>query len=318
MPYDGENRKQGPKVSRRGVTSRTGPQVKDGPMVTRIRGTAHTRHPFPPRTLHVRAWALVCLLLSGCGTFGTGYLFGQDGAPEHPVDVASIPNAVPKVEPRSSYGNPASYTVDGHTYYVLHDSHGYDRRGIASWYGTKFHQHRTSSGEEYDMYAMTAAHRTLPLPTYVQVTNLQNGATVIVKVNDRGPFLPNRLIDLSYAAAAKLGMLATGTAPVEVRAIDPVQYARRQRRLKKHRAAPERYALYLQVGAFADRRNAEQLGAHVKRIATEKVHITSVQIANEQTVYRVRIGPLPDVDHADDLADKLARHGIKEADIVVD
>jgi len=168
------------------------------------------------------------------------------------------------------------------------------------------------------MYAMTAAHKTLPLPTFVQVTNLRNGRKVIVKVNDRGPFLHNRLIDLSYAAAARLDMLGTGTAPVEVRAIDPKAYARRKREQAQRRRPAPRYALYLQVGAFSDRHNAEQLRAHLSYIAADKVHITPARLNDREKVFRVRIGPLPDVDHADSLADKLSRHGIKKANLVVD
>ena len=128
-------------------------------------------------------------------------------------------------EPLSRYGNPESYVVYGKTYHTLSSSKGYKERGAASWYGTKFHGKRTSSGEPYDLYAMTAAHKTLPLPTYVEVTNLKNGRTVIVKVNDRGPFHDDRLIDLSYAAAAKLDILPYGTGEVEVRAIDPTKMA---------------------------------------------------------------------------------------------
>ena len=166
------------------------------------------------------ATALLAALLTGCGTLQ------KDRAPSGGVDLSRIPDAVPKPEPRSRYGNPESYEVNGQHYYVLESSSGYFERGTASWYGEKFHGRRTSSGERYDMYAMTAAHRTLPLPTYVQVTNLRNGRSVVVRVNDRGPFHDNRLIDLSYVAAAKLDMLESGTAPVEVRAIDPLQGSR--------------------------------------------------------------------------------------------
>jgi rare lipoprotein A len=263
------------------------------------------------------AFVAVILTTGGCGALGTpGFLEG-DGAPPHPMDVAAIPNSIHKVEARSQYGDPQSYTIDGQRYYVLHTSTGYAERGVASWYGTKFHNRRTSSGEDYDMYAMTAAHKTLPLPTYVQVTNLNNGAKVIVKVNDRGPFLRNRLIDLSYAAAAKLGMLDTGTAPVEVRAIDPKTFAQRRQPPAQHTTVPEKYALYLQVGAFLDRQNAEQLRSHIKEISPDQVRITTAQLDNDKLVYRVRIGPLPDVNHADSLADTLSQHGYKEASLVV-
>ena len=138
-----------------------------------------------------------------------------------PPAAASAPDAIPRLEPRARYGNPPFYDVFGKRYYVLSSSVGYWERGVASWYGPGFHKERTSTGEPYDMYGMTAAHKTLPLPAYVRVTNLQNGRSIVVRVNDRGPFVGNRIIDLSYTAAAKLDMLRNGTAMVEVRAIDP-------------------------------------------------------------------------------------------------
>ncbi len=144
--------------------------------------------------------------------------------PATPPPVATpptIPDAVPKVEPLSRYGNPPFYDVYGKRYYVLSSSVAYLERGVASWYGPGFHQVRTSNGETYDMYGMSAAHKTLPLPAYVRVTNLENGRSVVVRVNDRGPFVGNRIIDLSYTAAARLDMLRNGTAMVEVRGIDP-------------------------------------------------------------------------------------------------
>jgi len=133
----------------------------------------------------------------------------------------SVPDAIPRIERRARSGNPPFYDVFGKRYYVLSSSVGYWERGVASWYGPGFHKVRTSTGEPYDMYAMTAAHKTLPLPAYVRVTNLLNGRSVVVRVNDRGPFVGNRIIDLSYTAAAKLDMLRNGTAMVDVRTIDP-------------------------------------------------------------------------------------------------
>jgi rare lipoprotein A len=143
------------------------------------------------------------------------------GVPPPPNDPFAIPDAVPKFEPRARSGNPPFYEVFGKRYYVMASSLGYIERGVASWYGPGFHAERTSVGEPYDMYGMTAAHKTLSLPTYVRVTNLQNNRSIVVRVNDRGPFVGNRIIDLSYTAAAKLDMLRKGTAFVEVRAIDP-------------------------------------------------------------------------------------------------
>lgn len=145
----------------------------------------------------------------------------KDGPPNFYVDETKVPDAVPKVEPLSKNGNMRYYHVFGKRYYTMRNSKNYKAVGTASWYGTKFHSRHTSSGERYDMLAMTAAHKTLPLPTYVEVTNLRNHRKVIVKVNDRGPFESNRLIDLSYVAAKKLGMLGHGTTKVQIRAIDP-------------------------------------------------------------------------------------------------
>lgn len=141
--------------------------------------------------------------------------------PRNAPDVNQIPDAVPRAEPRSAFGNPPYYTVGGRRYAVLPSASGYVERGVASWYGTEFHGLRTSTGESYDMFAMTAAHKTLPLPCYARVTNLSNGRSVVVRINDRGPFVANRIIDLSYSAAARLDMIRSGTAFVEVDVLNP-------------------------------------------------------------------------------------------------
>ena len=163
---------------------------------------------------------LTCVIALGLGACTSGswqqnsrYSQAQDTAPAQHIDVSSVKDAVPRPEPYSRYGNPPSYVVLGKRYHTLGSSDNYRERGIASWYGTKFHGHRTSSGESYDMYKMSAAHKSLPLPTYARVTNLGNGKSVIVKINDRGPFHENRLIDLSYAAASRLDILGKGTGP---------------------------------------------------------------------------------------------------------
>jgi rare lipoprotein A len=153
----------------------------------------------------------------------------HDGPPEDDLDVSHIPNATPQLEAVSRYGNPAHYEVFGQKYKTMQHSLGYEAEGTASWYGRKFHGKRTSCGEPYDMYAMTAAHKSLPLPTYARVTNVKNGKEVIVKINDRGPFVKDRLIDLSYAAAKKLGIHATGTGKVKIEAIDPVAWNKEQK-----------------------------------------------------------------------------------------
>jgi rare lipoprotein A len=141
--------------------------------------------------------------------------------PRNAPDVYQVPDAVPRDEPRSAFGNPPFYYVAGHRYVVLPSANGYVERGVASWYGTEFHGLRTSTGEPYDMFAMTAAHKTLPLPCYARVTNLSNGRSVVVRINDRGPFVANRIIDLSYSAAARLDIIRNGTGFVQVEVLTP-------------------------------------------------------------------------------------------------
>jgi rare lipoprotein A len=172
----------------------------------------------------ILAVVIAIAVLSACSSRGPRY-YQDDGPGTNAPDVSKIPDAVPRAEPLSTSGN-NPYVVFGHRYVPLSTASGYHATGIASWYGRKFHGQRTSNGERYNMYTMTAAHRTLPLPSYVRVRNLANNREVIVRVNDRGPFLHNRLIDLSYAAAARLGVIKTGTARVEVTAVGPGDYRR--------------------------------------------------------------------------------------------
>ena len=265
--------------------------------------------------------ALISLLISGCSS--SRYSQSQDSAPDKDIDVSHIPNPVPRAEPKSKYGNPDSYVVNGKRYYVMGSNHNFSERGVASWYGKKFHGHRTSSGETYDMYQMTAAHKNLPLPTYVEVYNLRNHRSVIVRVNDRGPFHHSRIIDLSYAAAKKLGITASGTGMVEIRTIDPNQqneprYARKSPAKKtiSNNHAEIEYRLFLQVGAFVSRNNAEQLRS---RLLAE---IDSLNVntgySEEKNIYRVRIGPLSSVEQADELATRIASLGFSTPHIVVD
>lgn len=253
----------------------------------------------------------------------------QDAAPAKPVDVSTVADAIPREEPKSRYGNPDSYQVLGKRYYTKDSSEGYTARGIASWYGTKFHGHRTSSGEPYDMYKMTAAHKTLPLPTYARVTNLDNGKTVVVKINDRGPFHDNRVMDLSYAAASRLDILGEGTGLVEISAITPQEPANivvSRADLQSPPAAETRTAtssghkpsLYLQVGAFVSRDNAERLKNRLNTsLPTEQTQIFAAQ-ANLKQVYRVRIGPLESVESADKLASSLSAQGFGKPQVVID
>jgi len=277
--------------------------------------------------------ALIGVLLAGCssGQYSSSrYSQAQDAAPYQAIDVSTVKDAVPRVEPKSRYGNPSSYVVLGKRYHTLTSSNNYRARGIASWYGTKFHGHRTSSGDPYDMYMMSAAHKTLPLPTYVRVSNLRNGKSVIVKVNDRGPFHDNRLIDLSYAAASRLGILGKGTGLVEVEAIDPRVYAANQpvRRVAasqpkiSHRTAGTAHqampSLYLQLGAFSSRGNAERLQARLDSSELPGELRITESISDHKPVFRLRIGPLANVETADRLTRMLTDQGISSPHVVID
>ncbi len=263
------------------------------------------------------------LLLSACGAIKITPS-SSDTAPDKQIDVSNIPNAIPKKEARSRYGNPKSYVVFDKRYYVMESSKGFVEKGIASWYGTKFHGRRTSSGETYDMYAMTAAHKNLPLPTYVKVTNLNNGKTIIVKVNDRGPFHENRVIDLSYTAAIKLDIIKNGTGLVEVRAIEPGQAIP----ASSGDGAPVKAAsvsnvngqaeagFFIQVGSFGLLANAESLRKKLSPLGEHLLKISQT-IVDGKTLYRVKIGPLTDIDHSDSIISNLEDYGVSEHRIVV-
>jgi rare lipoprotein A len=228
-------------------------------------------------------WALLFItvfLLTACAGDGGRQKETADGPSSRTVRAEDVRDARPRPEPRARYGNRSPYEVLGKRYTVMDSSDGYRERGIASWYGSKFHGRRTSSGEPYDMHLATAAHRSLPLPTYAEVTNLDNGQKVVVKINDRGPFHEDRLIDLSYGAAVKLGMAASGTARVEVRAISfdsprPVTPA-----------VKVADGTFLQVGAFGNRESAEHLAG---RMMAE--HLQPVSIQHGNNLYKVWIGP---------------------------
>jgi rare lipoprotein A len=258
-----------------------------------------------------------------------------DYGPDHPVDVSNVHDAVPTDVTPSKSGNPSNYTVLGQSYTLLPACKGYHDRGIASWYGMQFNGGRTSDGETYDMYAMTAANKVVPIPCYARVTNLKNGKSVIVKINDRGPFVANRLIDLSYAAASKLGMLGSGTALVEVQAVGPgdlpppavtapaavTAVPGLPASALATPAVPPPPAIgnpqiYLQVGAYAARANADNT---VTKLTAGGVSRAFVEPAGEgaRTLYKVRIGPLADVDAVDKLTASLAQLGFKDVQIVI-
>jgi rare lipoprotein A len=262
--------------------------------------------------------AAVALLLGGC-SLGAQRVKPTPApppaplpAPPPPANVEAIPDAVPRAEPRSAHGNPPFYEVLGHRYFVLASADGYTERGVASWYGPSFHGGNTSSGESYNMYGMTAAHKTLPLPTYARVTNLRNGKSVVVRINDRGPFVANRLIDLSYSAAAKLDMLREGTTLVEVRTLTPGV----PDELTRNVAAPPP-ALYVQAGAFADPDNAQRLLARLQAAGITGAFVLS-PIAGHSHLFRVRLGPVTSVADFDQLAARLQALGIADARLAND
>jgi rare lipoprotein A len=221
---------------------------------------------------------LAVLLLAACAGEKKKEAEPGDGPSSRSMTAADVKDAVPASEPLARYGNHSPYTVLGKTYTVLPTSKGYHERGIASWYGSKFHGRRTSSGEVYDMHLATAAHKSLPLPTYAEVTNLDNGRKMIVKINDRGPFHEDRIIDLSYAAAIKLGVDQTGTARIDVRAID----------VKRSKRAAVKVAdgTFLQVGAFSKRKTADALAG--KMLAAQ---LKPVSVQKSRGLYKVWIGP---------------------------
>ncbi|MBI5428893.1 MAG: septal ring lytic transglycosylase RlpA family protein [Nitrosomonadales bacterium] len=282
---------------------------------------------------------LAALLLAACGSTpqrkgagvatapaGGGYLAGDGPGADAPADIDAIPDAVPRSEPLHRYAN-RPYVALGKSYTPLTSPGNFKERGIASWYGKKFHGQRTSSGETYDMYAMSAAHPTLPLPSYARVTNLANQKSVIVRVNDRGPFLHDRVIDLSYTAAHKLGILGNGSAEVEVESLAPaatmgslktdvvqirplesaVPVAVTPQPLDVLPLESSDTRVYLQLGAFESQQNAE---AFMEKMRNELGNTgKQFRLSGKDGMVRVHIGPYASVSearsNADSLEDKL-------------
>ena len=269
--------------------------------------------------------AISCLAIAACG----GNKIKGDGPPSGSTRIPDLPgDAVPRPEPRSKYGNGPVYEVFGKRYPVMPSADGYRERGVASWYGKKFHGNLTSNRETYDMYAMTAAHKTLPLPTYVRVRNLRNNKSIVVRVNDRGPFVHNRIIDLSYSAALKLDMITDGTSLVEVTAInfDQPQGDRPTRISSPSVPSAEPVAtiapvasnnVYVQVGAFGDRANAER---RLEALSLAKIDNAFIheEHSTDRVLYRVRIGPVADVVQYDVLVEELENIGITDPYLITD
>jgi rare lipoprotein A len=263
---------------------------------------------------------LLALLLAACGTAPkkaeapSGKYYLDDGPPENvPDNLAQVPDAVPRDEPFHRFAN-RPYTVFGQTYVPVVNKEPAKQRGLASWYGKKFHGQKTSSGETYDMFAMTAAHKTFPIPSYARVTNVKNRLSVVVRVNDRGPFHPGRIIDLSYAAAAKIGIVNAGSALVEVERVFEAVGARAEPArpgevqpvplaIETPMVAQETAGLWIQLGAFASAESADSFREHVVRELPWMLE--PVQVASRDGVHRVRLGPYRSRDEAAAIADKV-------------
>lgn len=249
---------------------------------------------------------LLALVLAACtsqpeSTTTSRYQHTSDSAPPRPITPADVHDAVPRPDPILSVGNASPYTINGVTYKVLDNHQGYSVRGTASWYGAKFHGHETSNGEIYDLYLASAAHKTLPIPCYVQVTNLGNGKSIIVRVNDRGPFHSDRVIDLSYGAAVKLGYMAAGTAQVEVTVVDVVG-------VDDRRGTVAGDYRYLQLGAYSSVESARRLQDRLRELLATPVFLSEVQ-AGESLLYRVRIGPMADASEIASVQEQLRMAG---------
>jgi len=254
------------------------------------------------KTILIMGAAAATLALAGCSSGpsahakpspstatakGGGYYLDDGPEANPPPNLDTIPDAVPRDEPMHRFAN-RTYVVLGNTYTPQTERRAYSQEGLASWYGRRFHGKKTASGELYDMYAMTAAHPTLPIPSYARVTSLANGRSVVVRINDRGPFHSKRLIDLSYTAAHKLGYLSQGSARVRVESIDPAANGIQD--------GPSSEGLFLQVGAFGQPENAQKLLERIKRELG--LDDTRIQVVLIGTLHRVQIGPYASEDDA--------------------
>jgi len=234
---------------------------------------------------------LTLVSLFGCSSIPM--MVEKDGAGKR-IDTSVIPNATPKPEPITRAGNKSPYEVFGKTYWVLPSNKGYKKSGVASWYGTKFHGRLTSNGEIYNMYGMTAAHKSLPIPSYARVTNTENGRSIVVRINDRGPFHDERLIDLSYVGAMKLGYADKGTANVLIEAIDTEPKPKKATpppapQTQVAKTATGETGQYLQVGAFTDMATAQQLKNKIRSLTSQPIVLRT-----QDKLHKLWIGPIAD------------------------
>ena len=281
--------------------------------------------------LRVPTFAAVLLLCAACASSPPRSKSRPQPPPVPPSTAAGdamAADAVPRAEPRSSHGNPPFYDVNGHRYQLLARAEGFTERGVASWYGPDFQGHNTSSGERYDMYGMSAAHRTLPIPCFARITNLVNGRSIVVRINDRGPFVANRIVDLSYSAALRLDIVRTGTAFVELRVVGPepegtsAQHSSAQHISARAATAPNPLpaaAMYIQIGAFADEHNAQRTIDRLQGAGVAPVlSLTSTAEGGRRVLRRVRVGPIATVAQFDALAARLAGLGYPDAQLASD
>ncbi|TAA43707.1 septal ring lytic transglycosylase RlpA family protein [Corallincola spongiicola] len=265
-----------------------------------------------PNKVKLKTWhgaivlVLSSLLLPGCGSSsGQRYQIANDHTPSSPPDLDAISDPVPRYEPKSRQGNMKKYTVRGKQYQVMDSADGFSAEGEASWYGAKFHGHLTSNGEIYDMYSLSAAHKSLPLPTYVRVTNLKNERQVIVRVNDRGPFHGGRIIDLSYAAAYKLDMLKSGTAQVKIEAITLTEDS-------SEPVNPDPIEPYfVQVLVTGNEGKANQLASQL----SDQFDVGSLTLEKDG-LHKLRLGPLNNVQQAEALLAKLRAEAFPNAFLI--
>ncbi|NRP58214.1 septal ring lytic transglycosylase RlpA family protein [Marinobacterium sp. xm-a-127] len=268
--------------------------------------------------------ALFALALVGCSstptydreTAGGRYKVRKDFAPDNPPDVSNVADAVPVDIPYSRGGNRSTYEVWGKSYNVLPSHIGYRAEGVASWYGLKFHGHKTSNGEIYDIYKMSAAHKSLPIPSFAKVTNLDNGKSVVVRVNDRGPFHENRLIDLSYSAAARLDILKQGTGRVRVEAIDARNLADTTETVEEtpqsvaslKQPKPDETGAFLQVGSYGKESSALSVQRRLSAMDGVQAVIKRVRQGDAE-FHRVLVGPLTDTLSIDSMVQSLESMG---------
>jgi len=248
---------------------------------------------------------MAVLFLVACAP--SRYSMKHDAAPVGEFDAEAVPDALPIWEPMSPRGNRSPYEVRGKYYEVLPTAAGYEEEGVASWYGLKFHGELTSNGEIYNMYEMSAAHKALPLPSYVRVTNLRNDRSVVVRVNDRGPFHEGRIIDLSYAAAKKLGFSSKGTAPVRVEAITV------QNTVTAKSGEPEALTNFIQVAAYTDLGAAEKTKRKLDALVSAYPVFVAKSTDRESPIYRVRVGPIAEPDASSRLLSRLKKSGFEQA-----